>query len=354
MIMNERNALLDGWRGLSVLSVVSLHLFFYHWPQEFVPLRGLAADGQWLHLAYQAMLRPLQEAGALGVPVFFLISGYIITTLLLREEARRGDVSIAAFYVRRVFRIVPALAIFLLALLVLDALGVIESDPRSHAASAAFACNIWQCDWWHAHLWSLAVEEQFYLAWPVLFLVLARRRIELVLALVVAFFLLSLEFEICRSFLYISIGVLFAIDRDSGHKMKLPAAAAWACGVFLLAGSFIPGTSVLAGVLAAAKPFVLAGLFFASFESRVMRTVLAFPPLVAVGRASYGLYLWQQLFTAPPGKQLIFAGDWQLLLLPTVVFVLYRYVELPLIAKGRGISDRLQDTPFKSRPADFT
>ena len=327
MIKTERNALLDGWRGLSVLSVVALHLFFYHWPRDFVSLGGLVAEGQWTRLFYQVSLRPLQEAGALGVPVFFLISGYIITTLLLREESRNEDVSIAAFYVRRIFRIVPALAIFLLSVLLLDGSGVLESDGLSQAASAAFACNIWQCDWWHAHLWSLAVEEQFYLAWPVLFLLFSRRRIELVMAFVVAFFLLSFVFEVYRSFLHISLGVLFAIDRDGGHKLKLPATAAWVCGAILISGSFVPGTAVLSSVLSAAKPFLLAGLFFASFESRVMCAVLAFPPLVAIGRASYGLYLWQQLFTAPPGKQLMFSGDWQLLLLPLIVFLLYRFVE---------------------------
>lgn len=344
----ERNALLDGWRGLSVLSVVALHLFFYRWPRGFESLGGLAAEGQWARLFYQASLRPLQEAGALGVPVFFLISGYIITTLLLREETRRGEVSIAAFYVRRSFRIVPALAIFLLAVLLLDGLQVLESDSLSHAASAVFACNIWQCDWWHAHLWSLAVEEQFYLAWPVLFLVFARRRMELAVAFVVAFFLLSFAFEVYRSFLHISLGVLFAIDREDGHRLKLPAAAAWVCGVILISGSFVPGTAMLSGGLAAAKPFLLAGLFFASFESGVMRVLLAFPPLVAIGRASYGLYLWQQLFTAPPGKQLMFSGDWQLLLLPLIVFLLYRCVELPLIGVGRKISDRLQSVPRKA------
>ncbi len=352
MLMNDRNSQLDGWRGLSVLSVINLHLFFYHWPQKFESLHELAFEGRWARMLYQVSLRPLQEAGALAVPVFFLISGYIITTLLLREETRRGSISISAFYVRRIFRIVPALVIFLLSVLLLDGLGVLEADRGSYAASALFACNIYQCDWWHAHLWSLAVEEQFYLAWPLLFVFVKRGRMQLIVALVATFFLLAFVFEIYRSFLYISLGVLFAVDRDGERMLKLSPAVAWGCAVLILAGSFIQAIAGLSPVIAAAKPFVLAGLFFASFESRGMSKVLAFPPLVAIGRASYGLYLWQQLFTAPAGKQLIFTGDWQLLLLPLIVILLYRFVEIPMIAMGRGFSDRLQHANLKERAVE--
>jgi peptidoglycan/LPS O-acetylase OafA/YrhL len=338
----ERNAYLDGWRGISILSVVCLHLFFYHTPTAFESLAALAKEGDYLRLLFQAALRPINRMGALGVPLFFLISGYIITTLLLREDAANGKISIKAFYVRRLFRIVPAMAIFLLAIAGLDWLGILASDKISYIASATFTCNIVQCDWWHAHLWSLAVEEQFYLVWPAMFALFVSRREPLVIILAIVFFLLSFKFPDAKSFLFVAMGVYLAILQNKGFKFPAHPALIWGSLLFLLVSSFTLKKWFIAPAIVALEPLALAVLFICSFDSAFFRKILSFKPLVAVGRVSYGLYLWQQLFTAPPGKQLIFTGDWQLVLLPLIVYAQYKFVEVPLIAAGRRYSARIQ------------
>lgn len=338
----ERNALLDGWRGVSVLSVVALHLFFYHWPQEFLSLRAIAASGDWLEFARQVALRPLQELGTIGVPIFFLISGFIITKLLIREEEATGSVSIAAFYIRRIFRIMPALFVYLTAIALVQASGVIHISPGSHLASATFTCNLYQCSWFHAHLWSLAVEEQFYLLWPVMFVLLGRARLKGLVAITLAFALLSVSFEPAQPFLYISMGALVATLGDYSRSSVMPPRIALVCLTTLFVVSFVPGTMWLVPMLKFVKPFLVAGLFFGSFCSPVFKRALVWPPLVTVGKVSYGLYLWQQFFTAPHSEYIVQPNGFALVMLPVIVFAIYNFVEVPLIRIGRNLSENIQ------------
>ncbi len=96
--------------------------------------------------------------GALGVAVFFAISGYLITTLLLEDQNLRG------FYIRRAFRILPAAYLYLIVVSI--------AEPLRHgelASAAFFYSNYWpDRSWYTAHFWSLSAEEHFYLLWPVL------------------------------------------------------------------------------------------------------------------------------------------------------------------------------------------
>jgi peptidoglycan/LPS O-acetylase OafA/YrhL len=152
---------IDGLRAVAVLAVVAFH----------VGLPGAAG-------------------GFVGVDVFFAISGFLITGLLAREIERTGTVALSEFYARRVRRLLPALATVILATLVLGAFvlpptGEQQALARSALATAAFVSNLhfWQAagDYFAdqtesmplLHTWSLAVEEQFYVVWPALLLLLA-------------------------------------------------------------------------------------------------------------------------------------------------------------------------------------
>ena len=145
---------LDGLRALSILLVVASHLGLGH----IIP-------------------------GGLGVTIFFFISGFIITRMLLSENARCGAISLTAFYVKRAFRLAPALLVYiLLCLLSFAALG--EPIPLLDITAAIFyAANYYNVfhGWGGGAesplsiLWSLAVEEHFYLAFPLLLLVMRRR-----------------------------------------------------------------------------------------------------------------------------------------------------------------------------------
>ena len=151
-----RDRLIDGYRGVAVLCVVAAHSVEYRFElSRLVSIR------------FSKVSVPLAE---MGVQLFFVISGYIITTLLVREEERTGRISIPAFYIRRFFRILPPLFAYFAALFVLRWAGVIDFDPATSAIPRCSPATPVSRDaaWWVTHTWSLAVEEQFYLAWPLL------------------------------------------------------------------------------------------------------------------------------------------------------------------------------------------
>ena len=153
---------LDGIREIALLLVT-----FWHYPDEILGRRL-----EWL------------KAGHLGVDLFFVLSGFLITALLLKEYSRNGQISFRSFYRRRAFRLLPALILFLIAHAVWAMLTNIPSglfspgtDLTNEIASIIgalfFSINLigyfgYQATLGAGHLWSLAVEEQFYFIWPLL------------------------------------------------------------------------------------------------------------------------------------------------------------------------------------------
>lgn len=140
-------------------------------------LDGLRALAAFLVVALHAGLR---VPGDLGVTCFFALSGFVITRLLWVERDRTGTVSLQAFYLRRTLRIFPAYYALVLASIAADhVLGVPWTGAQA-ATALTYTANYYLATHNHvgpqAHIWSLSVEEQFYLLWPALFLVLARLR----------------------------------------------------------------------------------------------------------------------------------------------------------------------------------
>src|ERR1035437_1065053 len=125
---DNRNKLIDGWRGLSVALVVIGHVasyrFFEYW--DIRPLHDvLGSPGL---LSESIIFRLVAPLGDTGVQFFFVISGFLITKLLAVEEDRIGKISIGAFYVRRIFRIMPAFYLYLLTVLVLRSSNMILAN----------------------------------------------------------------------------------------------------------------------------------------------------------------------------------------------------------------------------------
>ena len=158
-------------------------------PRYLPGLDGLRAVAVVAVLLYHAELSWI-PGGFLGVDVFFVISGYLITLLLLEEQARRGTISVKGFYRRRARRLLPALYLLLLTVCIVAALFYREelATLRGQVVSALTYSTNWYLIFIGGsyfeqlgrplvlrHLWSLAVEEQFYLAWPIVMLVMLRR-----------------------------------------------------------------------------------------------------------------------------------------------------------------------------------
>ncbi len=143
---------LDGLRALSVLLVIVLHTLLRNTLYNDIPF-GYRLLGN----------------GSLGVFIFFVISGYLITTLLLREHEKTSAISLKSFYIRRAFRILPPLYLYILFLAVLGATGHLPGMNTRELITAltltrnyARHVDLWAME----HLWSLCIEEQFYILWP--------------------------------------------------------------------------------------------------------------------------------------------------------------------------------------------
>ena len=138
-------------------------------------LDGLRAVAAFTVLIYHA---GYPVPGDLGVTAFFALSGFLITWLLLREHDTTGTISLSSFYARRSLRIFPAYFAFILASIAIDRFVGNPWTPGQVATALTYTSNYYQAFNEHSgpasHSWSLAVEEQFYLVWPALFLVLIR------------------------------------------------------------------------------------------------------------------------------------------------------------------------------------
>jgi peptidoglycan/LPS O-acetylase OafA/YrhL len=277
--------------------------------------------------------------GFIGVDLFFVISGYVISLSLLKEHARRGAISIAGFYRRRALRILPPLlavvaAVLLLGALVGDAWSPTQSrrDEWIEALLALTSTMNWSRALRYGnpgflgHLWSLSVEEQFYLVWPPLLLLLLRtgnRR--LIAALLPALILLSF---VWRTYLA-SVGaaperMYLGLDTRADSLMLgclLAVAGTGSLPRRLLKCWIIPA-AILALLLLFASwdqpwlgwgGFTLLGILAtwlvasAVEAGPTLRTALTLRPVQWIGLRSYSLYLWQVpvlgivgLFGLPP------------------------------------------------------
>lgn len=327
-----RDRAVDGWRAIAALFVVVAHAATFRYG---------AAEGALAHVA-QRLATPLAQT---GVQIFFVISGYIITALMMRERQASGRVDLAAFYTRRSCRILPPLLVYYASLVLLDASGALSLPLTSLVSSASFSCNtgIVDCHWWVAHTWSLAVEEQFYFVWPMLFVLVApllRARLLTfgVIACGVAVALRPGVFHSnATSFGCIAAGALYASSAALRHMVqRARATAPWLAAVALLL--IAPLTRFDAAVSVFLPPLVTYVVFCGNALPWV-RAILSAPPFQLVGAASYSLYLWQQLFLAQPRH---YAADApSLLLLPLAVLASVWLVERPAITLGRRLSRRL-------------
>ena len=115
--------------------------------------------------------------GLLGVHVFFVISGFLITSLLLQEERQNKTVSLKNFYMRRTLRIFPAYYFVLLIYFIFQSFGYLSISNASWLTALTYKKYFnWKLEWFTAHFWSLSVEEQFYLFWPLVFVFAPKHR----------------------------------------------------------------------------------------------------------------------------------------------------------------------------------
>lgn len=263
-------------------------------------------------VAYHAT--PWLPGGWAGVDVFFVLSGFLITSLLARELAATGSIALRNFYLRRALRLAPAFAAVLLASL---AAALLLPPPRADNLRAILISATYLMNWnralglapvgWLGHTWSLATEEQFYLLWPAALLWLrGRRPIISIMALLVVLTtwrcaLVAAGADAERTYNgfdthadALLIGCLLAVvplsaafRRRAARLVPLPLAAAAA--ILLMLRLPTPFTQS-AGLLLTA--LVAAWLTVAALHGGWFKSILSLAPLRYTGRISYGWYLW--------------------------------------------------------------
>jgi peptidoglycan/LPS O-acetylase OafA/YrhL len=346
---------LDGVRAIAILSVVCWH--------------GLGHP----------------KGGFLGVHIFFVLSGFLITTLLLEEWDARGTISLRHFYFRRALRLLPALVLALIGFAVLTTaeLGVGDAPPGLTAHGAVkgallgffYVLNIAQAAGASVpgeigHLWSLATEEQFYLVWPlslvaVLRAGLSRRAIAIgLIALIVVLAVHRLEMTLRGvpqgriyfgpdgAFDLLLIGCLAGLIVTSGSSRLLAATVrvtrlTWPAAALVVALSLLIANIYARSVYEWILPLfgvavALLLLYVTLSEGSLLRRALSLPPLVYLGRISYGVYLWHQIVAAVPRVPVAHA---QFVLNTTVTIVIatasYYLVERRFLRRKRRDREQL-------------
>jgi peptidoglycan/LPS O-acetylase OafA/YrhL len=326
---------IDGLRAVSILLVVAFHAF-----------PGMVSGG------------------FIGVDIFFVISGYLITRIILVEISARVF-SLHSFYARRIRRIFPALIIVLA---VTYGMGWVILLPREFAtlgqnmvAGVGFFSNLfqlWSLDYFAPdaaenpllHLWSLGIEEQYYIFWPLLLIsVRGRGRLLFTIAVIgavsFAFNLwtaanhheLAFYSPISRAWELLAGGFLSAhriqhnaLDKPAAKDLKAVAGLALviSSSLFLNPTSAFPGWNALFPVAGAA-------LLLDAEDSFFSRKILASRPMVAIGLISYPLYLWHwpllsYLQIVKSGSPTALENTLACITAGVLAWATYRGVELPL------------------------
>lgn len=340
---------IDGLRAIAILSVVMGHFF-----PSFVP------------------------GGFIGVDIFFVISGYLITGIVLKE-LHQNCFSFSRFYAHRFRRILPGLTIVLLTAWVIGFFILLDDELKSlgeHVSAAAtFVSNIllWKETGYFdlaaelkplLHLWSLGVEEQFYLAWPVLLVLFYRRNwpIEkLVGCAVLVSFLINVMYVKTHSsavfyllpfrFWELLVGGLLAYAEGkktssnfifSANQMSLLAAALFFLSIIIVNNAKpYPGWWALLPVASALL------LIAAGDKAWINRCILSSPPAVFVGLISYPLYLWHWpllsflRITENGDKSSLLLKMCLLFLAFVLAWLTYKWVDQPI--KKRFFTDKWMD-----------
>lgn len=292
---------LDGLRGISII-IVLLN-----------------------HIAWQTTLSQYID-GAIGVQIFFVISGFLITTLLLKEKVKKGRISLRQFYIRRVLRIVPVAYLYIFVILILNYFFKLGMTFENFLVSTLYLKNLNIAgDWYTGHFWTLSVEEQFYLIFPFLLRFNVNRYtvlcIILILLFPIIFFIDNHKVGVFYSnpvtplliswFLLlfgqgtvcILVGSLFSIllfkkiiNAENFKNGFMVSFLLFAVAVFL-------NIRILSIYRATFTPIIFSILISVvilqnlssqgNFFARILNTRF----LVKTGVLSYSLYIWQQLFT---------------------------------------------------------
>lgn len=346
----KRLPCLDGWRFVSICFVVLGH-------SEMMDSfsKSLCFITKWL------------PNGIHGVSFFFVISGFLITYLLLREKEKTATINLKDFYLRRILRIIPAYACFLVVIYILCVYANLLIPKQSWIALFTYTVNYITPPLIVSHIWSLSLEEQFYCIWPFIFWIVIAKKNNPRKALVILIIPLIVS-PICRVISYTSknhfpfesrsflnhfdqlaIGCILSFltayygDRVQGifrkrkYILTFMAISLIVIPLVLTSHHLLAQMTVPFGLMCNGLGYaILIGLSIFSPNSLLFRW-LEYRPIVSIGLMSYSIYLWQQIFWMSPK---VFGVDHSLWFLSfpywlipvfVIAFLSYNLIEKPFL-----------------------
>ncbi len=346
---------LDGLRALSIALVIASHA---SGTRGFPP--ALAA-------VFHA-----RDFGNLGVRIFFVISGFLITGLLMRERAETERISLGRFYLRRTFRIFPPFYAFVGAIAAATLVGWVVMPHSAFVSALTYTVNYPGAPWDLGHAWSLSVEEQFYVLWPPLLVLLGTRRgLKAAIAFIVAAPLIRLGYHWWLPSTHATMGSRFETVADAiatGCVLALARDRLWASRRYraLLESRWIAlvPVAIALGILADPHPRVAyaVGITMKNVaiailidwcvrnpDGRVGR-VLNARAVKFVGVLSYSLYVWQQPFFSPTARSIVTIFPLNVALAASCALASYYLLERPAL-RTRSRIERWLDARSVTAPA---
>lgn len=333
----------DGLRAISIIMVLCTHLGVYD---------------SWSITGWPFSLSNT-ISGAAGVNVFFTISGFLISTLLINEKARTGTIGYKNFIIRRFLRLLPPLLVFYSMVLLLIFTGNLDIKLSALAISFCYLYNFVPNRLYYSelgHTWSLAVEEQFYVFWPwVIFYfkkngLLITASLLFILALLAVYFVPDIRvnyhgksyfigesFHANRFFLPaiapIMIGSAFAV-LNFYHTIQIKnliskVPVMMLSTALILSAFWLPVATFNYLFVLQALGYGLLLTYITHHQEALLTTLLEWKPLAFIGKISYGIYVWQGLFLGTgPGGSLWVQQPYQNIALTFLVAVLsYYFIE---------------------------
>jgi peptidoglycan/LPS O-acetylase OafA/YrhL len=346
------------------------------WRGEIPSLNGLRAASILMvlvsHLAHQGTLVPnvwyLCELGHLGVDMFFVISGFLITLLLLREHRRTEAISLKQFYIRRAYRILPAYAFFLLGLAVFSWLNAVSLTGLDWFGVLTYTVSFLpKASWDVGHIWSLCVEEHFYLLWPLALFLWPRRGWVVVIVAIVLTPLLrwfihtevpALQVDYCSltrlGTIAIGCGLaymvcwppfrrLFDVTPLSAYLLTLGLALGVAMSE--RTAQRVIEYQLLLHPLVVALAYALTIWLWTQHTNTLLGSLLNSKPAMVIGVLSYSIYLWQQPFLNPYSNGWFAQGPLNLLCVAVLAGLSYLLIERPFLL----LKDRRRPVPAEVR-----
>ena len=286
--------------------------------------------------------------GEFGVRIFFVISGYLITAILLGEMRRTGgNIALPRFYFRRTMRLFPASYFLIVVVAIFGALGWVRLERWDLLAGVTYAMNYYESRGWAlGHLWSLAVEEQFYLLWPLTLRTLkpgrATRLLLLIIAVVPVLRMVQIYVTPLLNFAVwadaLATGCLLAILRDDLRANATYLRILGSRWFFLVpgiafAGNYTPSTKVywLISETVMNVAIALSADWAMRNTGGFVGRVLNLPAVGFAGVLSYSLYLWQQIFLDRSSSSPYCAFPLNILLVFVMAMFSYLAIEAPFL-----------------------